>query len=122
MLKQMIPAVGHAAFPVVPAAGQMARMPVRLAAVLTAAHGKTPAEFKLNNLVTPNSKHPLNKLLIGWGVQLYSKYACMGLTQCLVVTRWTSYRGIGHLGLTPFRKPVDTRWARYQGIGHLGHA
>ena len=43
MLKQMIPAVGHAAFPVVPAAGQMARMPVRLAAVLTAAHGKTPA-------------------------------------------------------------------------------
>ena len=42
MLKQMIPAVGHAAFPVVPAAGQMARMPVRLAAVLT--DGKTPAE------------------------------------------------------------------------------
>ena len=55
------------------------------------------SSFKLNNLVTPNSKHPLNKLLIGWEVQLYSKYACMGLTQCLVVTRWASYRGIGHL-------------------------
>ena len=43
MLKQMIPAVGHATVPVIPAAGQMARMPVRLAAVLTADPGKTSA-------------------------------------------------------------------------------